>query len=123
MKQAVLTILCLLMSVYIQVADITTISNAFKGGKAANLTAVMDQEVDIAVPGASKKGNPKEATTILNSFFEKNKPTGFSVVHHADKKENGFFVGKLPTNGGEFRVNVTYRVDGDNMLIQSIRIE
>jgi len=123
MKQAVLTIICLLVSVYVQAADITPIANAFKDGKSAVLSTMMDREVDVAVPGASEKGNAAGAGSILAMFFKQNKPTGFTVVHHADKKENGFFVGKLPTSNGEFRVNVTYRVDGDKVLIQSIRIE
>ena len=60
---------------------------------------------------------------MLNAFFGSHKPTGFTVVHHADKKENGFFVGKLPTASGEYRVNVTYRAEGDKAIIQSVRIE
>jgi len=107
----------------LKAADITTISNAFKGGNASSLTAIMDSEVDLAIPGATKKCNGGEAVSALNSFFNSNKPTGFDVVHHADKKENGFFVGKLPTANKSFRVNITYRADGDKAIIQSIRIE
>ncbi|MCD7936678.1 MAG: DUF4783 domain-containing protein [Tannerellaceae bacterium] len=123
MKQAVLTIICLLVSVYMQAVDVTPIANAFKDGKSAVLATMMDREVDIAVPGVSEKGNPAAAGSVLAVFFRQNKPAGFTVVHHADKKENGFFVGKLPTSTGEYRVNVTYRVEGDKVLIQSIRIE
>ena len=83
----------------------------------------MDQEVDMAIPGSSKKCNGSEAVKMLSTFFGSNKPTGFSVVHHADKKDAGFFVGKLPTASGEYRVNITYRADGDKAIIQSIRIE
>ena len=53
---------------------------------------------------------------MLNAFFGGNKPTGFTVVHHADKKETGFFVGKLPTSSGEYRVNVTYRAEGNKAI-------
>ena len=35
----------------------------------------------------------------------------------------GFLVGKLPTSSGEYRVNITYRAEGNTAIIQSIRIE
>lgn len=123
MKRLVFTFAFVLSVLSLQAADITNISNAFKGGNASSLSAIMDAEVDIAVPGTTKKSNGAEAVSTLNSFFSTNKPTTFSVVHHADKKENGFFVGKLTTGDKSFRVNVTYRADGDKAIIQSIRIE
>ncbi|MDF9830072.1 DUF4783 domain-containing protein [Parabacteroides sp. PF5-6] len=123
MKRIWITLAFLLSIFSIKAADITTITNAFKGGNASALTASMDVEVDMAIPGSAKKTNNSEATALLNTFFNSNKPSGFTVLHHADKKENGFFVAKLPTASGEFRVNITYRSEGDKAIIQSIRIE
>lgn len=123
MKRLLLTFAMILATLSIQAADITSISNAFKGGNATSLSAVMDKEVDMALPGSSKKCDGNEAVSMLSSFFGSNKPSGFSVVHHADKKESGFFVAKLPTSTGEYRVNVTYRAEGSKAIIQSIRIE
>lgn len=124
MKRLFLT-LALVLSFVINgmAADITSISGAFKGGNASSLTASMDKEVDMALPGASKKCNANDAVSMLNDFFGKNRPKDFTVVHHADKKDTGFFVGKLPTASGEFRVNITYRAEGNKAIIQSIRIE
>lgn len=116
-----LVMACSFMGIY--AADITSISNAFKGGNASGLASSMDKEVDIAVPGISRKCNASEAVSVLNGFFSGNKPSGFTVLHHADKKESGFFVGKLPVANGEFRVNITYRAEGNKAFIQSIRIE
>lgn len=124
MKRFVIIICTLVFSLlYVNAADITSISNAFKAGNASTLTASMDKEVDVAVPGSSKKCNGSEAVALLNTFFESNKPTGFSVLHNADKKDSGFLVGKLPTSKGEFRVNVTYHSEGEKAIIQSVRIE
>ncbi|MDR1981963.1 MAG: DUF4783 domain-containing protein [Tannerellaceae bacterium] len=108
---------------YVCAADITLISNAFKNGDVSMLTSCMDTEVDIDLPGVSKKCPANDAVALLDTFFRSNKPGGFSVVHHADKKESGFFVGKLPTETGEFRVNITYRAEKNKAVIQSIRIE
>jgi hypothetical protein len=113
-------ILCVLS---IKAADISAISNAFKSGDAASLAGNMDTEVDIATPGTNRKGNSTETIAVLTRFFQANKPSGFTVVHQADKKETGFLVGKLATGKGEFRVNITYCTKNDKVLIQSIRIE
>lgn len=123
MKRLFIALAFLLSIMSVQAADITTITNAFKGGNASSLTGAMDTEVDMAIPGSSKKSNGADAVAMLNSFFGSHKPTGFTVLHHADKKENGFFVAKLPTSSGEYRVNITYRAEGDKAIIQSIRIE
>ena len=123
MKRLFITLALVFSILNAMAADIIPISNAFKGGNASSLSGTMDKEVDMALPGTSKKCNANDAVSMLNVFFGSNKPTGFSVVHHADKKETGFFVGKLPTASGEFRVNITYRAEGTKAIIQSIRIE
>lgn len=123
MKRLLLTLALIFSFLSVMAADITPISSAFKEGKASTLSGAMDQQVDMALPGSSKKCNGSEAVKMLSTFFANNKPGGFSVVHHADKKDAGFFVGKLPTASGEYRVNITYRADGNKAIIQSIRIE
>ena len=122
MKRLLLTFALIFAFVCAQAADITSISNAFKAGNASSLSGAMDKVVDVALPSSSKKCNGSEAVSMLSSFFSSNKPSGFSVVHHADKKESGFLVGKLPTSSGEYRVNITYRAEGNTAIIQSIRI-
>ena len=123
MKRLLLTFAMTFALFCAQAADITGISNAFKTGNTATLSANMNTEVDIAVPEQTKRCNGNEAISVLNTFFSKAKPAGFTVVHHADKKGSGFFVGKLATSSGEFRVNITYRAEGNKAIIQSIRIE
>jgi hypothetical protein len=123
MKRIVLFLTAVFSFLYVQAADTSSISGAFKAGNASMLVSSMDQEVNLAVPGSTKKCNANEAVSMLNTFFGSNKPTGFTVVHNADKKESGFIVGKLTTAKGEFRVNITYRADGNKAIIQSIRIE
>ena len=56
-------------------------------------------------------------------FFKTGNISGFQVIHHADKKDRGFIVGKINANGKEYRVNITYRTENDKAIIQSIRIE
>jgi len=123
MKKMTCILVFTLSVLSIHAADITMIVNVFKEGNASGITGNMDTEVDIAVPGAANKGTGAEAVVILARFFESDKPTGFTTLHHADRKESGFIVGKLTTGKGEFRVNITYGVKDEKVLIQSIRIE
>ncbi|MDD2438071.1 MAG: DUF4783 domain-containing protein [Massilibacteroides sp.] len=123
MKRLLFTFAFVLSVLNIQAADITAISNALKAGNTSSLTATMDPEADIAIPGYTKKGNNPETNSALSNFFKTNKPSAFVVVHHADKKDSGFFVGKLTTSDKTFRVNITYKAEGDKVIIQSIRIE
>ena len=107
----------------IQAVDITPVSNAIKAGNAEMLKDKMAAEVDIVVPGTSKKCTASDAIALLKSFFQANKPTEFTVAHHADKNDSGFFVGKIATENKEFRVNITYTIKEEKILITVIRIE
>ena len=123
MKKVLFTFTLIISALYIQAADIAPVSNAMKAGNADMLKENMAAEVDIVTPGASKKGSGDEAIAILKSFFQDNKPTDFTVAHHADKNDSGFFVGKLTTGSREFRVNITYVTKDGKILITIIRIE
>lgn len=123
MRKLKAIIVSLLTAWGVYAADITPITNALKSGDAAALAGNMYTETDIAVPGAAQKGSPAEAGAILSRFFQGNTPSGFTIVHQADKNDGGFVVGKMQTSGREYRVNITYIVKDGRALIQTIRIE
>ncbi len=123
MKRFLLTIMMAFALMTASAADINPISNAMKSGNASTLVSAMDKEIDIALPGTTNKCDANGAVSMLNSFFGKNKPTAFTVIHQADKQDSGFLVGKLATTSKTYRVNVTYKVEGNKAIIQSIRIE
>jgi len=123
MKKILFALAFMFSAMCIQAADITPVSDALKTGNADVLKGRMSAEVDIVVPGTAKKGTGNDAIAILKAFFNTNKPNNFTISHNADKKDSGFFVGKLTTDNGEFRVNITYAVKEDKVFIQVIRIE
>ena len=89
MRKLKAIIVSLLTAWGVYAADITPITNALKSGDAAALAGNMYTETDIAVPGAAQKGSPAEAGAILSRFFQGNTPSGFTVVHQADKNDGG----------------------------------
>ncbi|MGM9759567.1 MAG: DUF4783 domain-containing protein [Parabacteroides sp.] len=123
MKRILLVWMLVCAAWSLQAADLNPITQAFKAGNASSLAQAMDKEVDMALPDATQTCQAADAVNLLGKFFQGHKPSGFTVVHHADKSEKGFFVAKLKTTQGDFRVNVAYRVEGERILIQSIRIE
>jgi hypothetical protein len=123
MKQTLFTLALIIATLSMQAADITPVTNAFKAGNADMLKGMLAAEVEMVTPGSSKKGSDGDAIAILKSFFQANKPTGYTVAHHADKNDSGFIVGKLTTANKEFRVNITYTVKDGKILITIIRIE
>lgn len=123
MKRFLLMGILLCASLTLQAADITGITRAFQTGKAQSLTSMLAEKIDLALPGKTLQCEGEEAIKVLNDFFGQHKPLTFTVAHHADKSANGFFVAKLHTEGSDYRVNVTYKVENNIAIIQSIRIE
>ena len=123
MKRIICMFAFMLSVLSMEAGDITKIVNIFKEGKMAENDTIMDTEVDIAVPGTTKKTTGAEATVILMRFLESAKPESFTVLHQADRNETGFVVGKLTAGNSEFRVNITYCTKDNKVLMQSVRIE
>lgn len=69
MKRLFLTLALVLSVLSVMAADIVPISNAFKRGNVSSLSGSMDKEVDMALPGSSKKCNANDAVSMLNAFF------------------------------------------------------
>lgn len=123
MKRFLLTCALLCAFCSLQAADLAGITKAFKEGKAETLTGKMAATIDLALPEKTLTCAGDQAIEALNSFFGQHKPTSFTVVHHADKSDNGFLVAKLHTEAGDYRVNITYKAENNTAIIQSIRIE
>ena len=123
MKRFLLTCALLCAFCSLQAADLAGITKALKEGKAETLTGKMAATIDLALPEKTLTCAGDQAIEALNSFFGQHKPASFTVVHHADKSDNGFLVAKLHTEAGDYRVNITYKAENNTAIIQSIRIE
>ena len=113
MRRITMMLALLVLSLGLYAANVNPIATAFTNGNASALENNMDKEVDLSLPSLTKSCPGSEAIQLLSNFFSANKPSGFTVVHQAEKKTTGF----------SYRVNITYKIAGDSILIQSIRIE
>ena len=123
MKRFILLLVGCLFFIGALAVNTDSITKVFKTGDAALLKGSMDAQVEMILPSVNKKCPASDALRLLTDFFRVYKPTGFTVLHQADKKESGFYIGKLTASEKEFRVNITYRTQNDAIRIQSIRIE
>ena len=75
---------------------------------------VCAQAADItSISNAFKAGNASSLSGAMDKVVDVALPS-------SSKKCNG---SELPTSSGEYRVNITYRAEGNTAIIQSIRIE
>lgn len=123
MRRITLMLSLLILSLGLYAANVNPIATAFTSGNASILENSMDKEVDIVLLSDTKNCSGKEAVRLLSEFFASNKPSGFTVVHQAEKTTTGFYVGKLNCGQAGYRVNITYKISGNSILIRSIRIE
>lgn len=123
MKRLIAMFWGLVFASFLQAADITQITSAMKSGKASELVNVWDEQVDVAIDGASQVCDAKGAGTLMDAFFHSNPPSSFVLLHHAEKPTSGFVVAKLIAGEKTYRVNISYEVKDNKAIIQSIRIE
>ena len=65
-----------------------------------------------------------QAKLILKTFFLKNKPTDFNIVHSGDSKNNSHYsIGNLTTKNGAFRTYILYKEVEGKITILELKIE
>lgn len=105
-----------------------TISNdltsALKSGNSQKVATFFEKSVDLSIPNNEGVYSKMQAQLILKTFFLKNKPSDFTIVHNGNSKNNSFYsIGNLKTNKGTFRVYILYKeVDGKTIVLE-LKIE
>src|SRR3989338_7294513 len=83
---------------------------AFKNGDSTTIANYFDASVDLSIPENEGVFSNIQAKLVLKTFFIKNKPTDFTVVHNGDSKNNSHYsIGNLKTLKGTFRTYVLYK--------------
>lgn len=101
------------------------ITKAIGKGDIETLAQYFDETVEICILDLEDLLDKDEAKAAIKSFFEKNKPNSFQVVHNGTSKgqDSKYFIGDLNTNTSMFRVYVYMKNTSDSYLIQEIRFE
>ena len=108
--------------------DATPISSdliaAFKSGDAEGIANYFDTSVDLSIPGDEGVYSSIQAKLVLKTFFLKNKPTDFTVVHNGDSKNNSHYsICNLTTQKGTYRVYILYKEVAKKVTILELKID
>jgi len=100
------------------------LSAAFKNGDANKIATHFTDPVDLSIPDNEGVFSKTQATQILKTFFSKNKPSNFKVVHNGNSKNNSHYsIGNLTTSTGNFRIYILYKKLKKSSSILELRIE
>jgi hypothetical protein len=98
--------------------------SAIGTGNSAALAKYMVPNVDLTLPSASDYYSKAQAEQILRKFFEEHKPKGMSIQHEgANRGGDSYYIGRLATANGDFRVTFFLKRAGDSFLVKQLRIE
>lgn len=100
------------------------LSTAFKSGDAEKIATHFTDPIDLSIPDNEGVFSKTQATQILKTFFSKNKPNNFKVVHNGDSKNNSHYsIGNLTTSSGIYRIYILYKNVKSTNIILELRIE
>jgi hypothetical protein len=124
MKKIYLIIAVLALSISVSKADIPDgIVQSLKNGNAAELTKFFNVNVDLTIFDKQDIYSKTQAEILLKDFFSKNVPSNFIIIHQGGKEDTQYYIGKLTTSTGTYRVTIIIKAQGKTSLIQQFKIE
>jgi hypothetical protein len=102
---------------------IDDVSIALYNGDANRISNFFNTKIELALPGQTAINSRNQATMILNSFFEKNRPTSFYNISKSYSNQGVFIVGTLLTEGQRYRVSYLVKSSNKSNLIYQLSIE
>ena len=124
MKQFLLG-LFLVTTIFVHASPVSdNLATALKNGDATEISSYFDASVDLSIPKNEGVFSKIQARLILKTFFLKNKPSHFNVVHNGNSKNNSHYsIGNLITKQGTFRTYILYKENHKKITILELKIE
>ena len=92
-------------------------------GEASAMSEYFHQSLEMSILEEDSETSKNQATRILESFFKKHPPTGFTVSFEGTKEQSKYAIGTLVTSNGTFRVNLFFINKNEKRLIYYLSIE
>ena len=121
----ILSVLCLFITIIVSAIPVPdNLATAFKMGNANEISSYFGNSVDMSIPRNEGVYSKTQAKLILKTFFLKNKPADFTIVHSGDSKNNSHYsIGNLKTKQGTFRTYILYKEIDKKITILELKIE
>ena len=98
--------------------------SAFKKGEAEQLKPYLSDKVQFIIEGKTEDPMKQDAAVdYFKSFFLKNKPVEFAVLHKSLREDTGFFVSKFVTSEKKYRMHCLFSINGGTLKINQVRID
>jgi uncharacterized membrane protein YcgQ (UPF0703/DUF1980 family) len=98
--------------------------SALGSGNAAALGKHLVANVELTVLNVSEYYSKAQAEQILKKFFDEHDAQGMSVEHEGTSKMGDrYYIGRLKTANGEFRVTFFLKKATDVFQVKQLRIE
>ncbi len=96
---------------------------AIEVGDVEALSSHFSQSVELIMFEQEGIYSKQQANQILKDFFNKNRPSKFTILHQGGSGASQYAIGKLETSNGNFRVHFHVKMDNDTPLIHQLRIQ
>ncbi len=105
--------------------QLDAVGQALATGDVPGVTRLLDETVELVLPGTSDIVSRGEAQRLLAGFFRSSPPQSFSRVHGGTSSgaSGSYLIGTLVTEPASYRVYVYGLADGDGGVVQELRIE
>lgn len=126
MKKILLFVLLLSNSSWMMAQpSFSTIINVLKGGEVNSISDYMDEQVELAVGNQNGTYPKVQALTMVNVFFQQNKPSNCTLVHSGSARDGASYycIGSLTAGGKKYRVYIFFKKLRSVYKIQEMRIE
>ena len=100
-----------------------TVEEGFAKGNAQKVSEAMSDRIFMVAYPIRKPLTKSVATKELATFFSKNKPKSFSVLHDNSQDDVIYMICKYETAKSAYRVHILIDVMGEDERISQIRIE
>jgi hypothetical protein len=102
---------------------IKKVSSAIQIGDSQELSKYFTKTIELEILGEENFYSISQAEILLKDFFEKNKPSKFTINHQGVKETSSFAIGTLIIKNGNLRVSFFMKSENNQTLIHQLRIE
>lgn len=104
--------------------DFQKINDAFKKADLTTLSIYFDANLEVSIFDKDDSYSKAAAIQLLNTFFEKEKPTNATLMHKGSNGNGVFYaISNMTTREKTYRIYVYFQQKNNTHLIQEIRID
>jgi Domain of unknown function (DUF4783) len=105
--------------------NLDVISKALSTGDVETLSKYFADNIEVSIQDNEQTYTKAQATDVVRTFFNTNKPKGFDQVHQGTSRENSdqYCIGNLTALSGKYRVYIYMKSAGTTLTIKELRFD